>query len=303
MRVFASVSVMKTFLKWSVAIGFSLLAHAGTAALFQPEREAITEQIAGGEAMEVTLLGNAFEDAVQAGNPDEIVDPLETPPEEMEPIEEVAPVEAAVSTQTPTDVQPVEADVVLPAEEIMSYTVATAEVTATVSPVETVVPEEKPERIEKPKEKRPAEKKIERKKPVKKKAGEDGNAVASAKKGQADGVADAQASTASGKKGNMNQQAGNAAASNYAGKVRSKLNRAFRYPSSAKREGLTGTAQVRFTVSANGSVSGVGIARSTGFPILDQAALAAVQRAAPFPKIPEGAGRSSWVFTIPLVFE
>ena len=211
---------MKTFLKWSVAIGFSLLAHAGTAALFQPEREAITEQIAGGEAMEVTLLGNAFEDAVQAGNPDEIVDPLETPPEEMEPIEEVAPVEAAVSTQTPTDVQPVEADVVLPAEEIMPYTVATAEVTATASPVEIVVPEEKPEirpepeRIEKPKEKPPAEKKIERKKPVKKKAGEDGNAVASAKKGQADGVADAQASTASGKKGNMNQQAGNAAASN-----------------------------------------------------------------------------------------
>ncbi|KQV38173.1 MULTISPECIES: energy transducer TonB [unclassified Rhizobium] len=300
---------MKTFLKWSVAIGFSLLAHAGTAALFQPEREEITEQIAGGEAMEVTLLGNAFEDAVQAGNPDEIVDPLETPPEEMEPIEEVAPVEAPVSTETSTDVQPVEADVVLPAEEVTPYTVATAEVTATVSPVEIVVPEEKPEirpepeRIEKPKEKPPAEKKIERKKPVKKKAGEDGNAAASAKKGQADGVADAQASTASGKKGNTNQQAGNAAASNYAGKVRSKLNRAFRYPSSAKREGLTGTAQVRFTVSANGSVSGVGIARSAGFPILDQAALAAVQRAAPFPKIPEGAGRSSWVFTIPLVFE
>ncbi|MDQ0321362.1 protein TonB [Pararhizobium capsulatum DSM 1112] len=309
---------MKTLMKWTVAVGLSLLAHAGAAALFQPENEEVTAQVAGGEAMEVTLLGNAFEETLQAGNPTEQpIDPLETPPEEVQPVEETAqveeirPVETEIPSETATDVQPVEADVVLPAEDIPPMIVADAEVTATVSPVETVIPEEKPEiqpvpeEIEKPKEKPPEEKpkkKVERKKPVKQKAGDAGQNVVSTQKGQADGAADAKASTSSGKKGNMNQQAGNAAASNYPGKIRSKLNRAFRYPNSAKREGLRGTAQVRFTVSSGGSLTGVSIAKSAGFPILDQAAIEAVQRAAPFPKIPDGAGKSSWTFTIPLAF-
>lgn len=300
---------MKTFMKWSVAIGFSLLAHAGAAALFQPEQKEMTEQIAGGEAMEVALLGDAFEDALQAGNPEEIVDPVETPPEAAEPAEEIAPVEAPLSAETPTDIQPVEADVVLPAEAIMPYAVAEAEVTATVGPVETVMPEEKPEiqpvpeKIEKPRKKPPEEKKkVERNKPVRQKAGEDGNAAEASTKGQADGVADAKASTASGKKGSRSQQAGNAAVSNYEGKVYAKVGRARRYPKSASRQGIQGTVNVRFTVSVDGSVSGVSIARSAGSPILDEAALQAVNRAAPFPKIPVEAGRSNWRFNIPLEF-
>jgi len=60
--------------------------------------------------------------------------------------------------------------------------------------------------------------------------------------------------------------------------------------------------QVRFVVGSSGDVGSVGLAASSGSPILDKAALAAVQRAAPFPPIPEGAGRSSWSFTVPLAF-
>ena len=100
----------------------------------------------------------------------------------------------------------------------------------------------------------------------------------------------------------LQRSAGNAAVSNYEGKVYAKVGRARRYPKSASRQGIQGTVNVRFTVSVDGSVSGVSIARSAGSPILDEAALQAVNRAAPFPKIPVEAGRSSWRFNIPLEF-
>ncbi len=308
---------MKSTLKWTVAIALSLLAHAGAATLFEAPPE--QAEIAGGEAMEVTLLGNAFEDTLQAGDPTEPVDPVEEEPEEVEPIEsevaeavpqEIPPIQSEVAAETPTDVPPVEADIILPSDELPPVAVAQAEVTASVPPVETVVPEEKPEqkpepeKVEKKEIKKPEPKKEKpvKKKVTRRKTGDDGSNVASQSKGQADGAENAKVSTSQGKKGAQSRQSGNAAVSNYSGKIRSKLNRAFRYPAAAKREGLRGIAQVRFTVSASGSVSGVSIARSAGSPVLDQAAIEAVHRASPFPAIPEGAGRSNWSFTIPLAF-
>lgn len=293
---------MKTFMKWTAAVGLSLLAHAGAAAFFQPDPQEETAQVAGGEAMEVTLLGNAFEETVQAGAvSDRPIDPLETPPEEVQPIEdttpvaEIPPLETEVPAETPSDVQPVDADVIVPAEDMPETVVAEAEVTATVAPVETVVPEEKPEIqpepevVEKPKEKPPEEKKkVEPKKPVKQKVGDKGKSVETANKGQADGAANAAANLDSGKKGNVSRQAGNAAVSNYKGKVEARLKRRLKYPRSAERAGITGTAYVKFTVSPSGAVSNVAIAKSTGVPILDEAAIQTVYKAAPFPKMPEG---------------
>ena len=58
--------------------------------------------------------------------------------------------------------------------------------------------------------------------------------------------------------------------------------------------------QVAFVVDAGGGVGGIRVIRSSGSPELDQAALAVVRRAAPFPPIPPQAGRSSWAFTLPL---
>ncbi len=300
---------MKTFMKWTAAVALSVLVHAGAAAFFQPEQEEITEQVAGGEAMEVTLLGNAFEETLQAGEPDLAIDPLETQPEDVQPVEEtqaaeIPPIETEVRAETPTDLQPVEADVVLPAEDIPPTVVAEAEVTATVAPVETVIPEEKPdikpepEKVEKPKEKPPEDKpkKVEPK-PVKKQAGEKGQSVASNVKGQADGATNAASNMSSGKKGNVSQQAGNAAMSNYAGKVRSKVTRRFKKPRGADN----GVGWIRFTILADGSVTGVGMSRSVGSAEVDSALVNAVHRAAPFPKLPDG--RSRWEFTMQLVFK
>ena len=93
---------------------------------------------------------------------------------------------------------------------------------------------------------------------------------------------------------------GNASASNYPGKVAAKLRRASRGISGSALAKARNDVQVSFTVDANGAVGGVRIARSSGSPELDQAALAIIRRAAPFPPIPADAGRSSWTFSLPL---
>jgi periplasmic protein TonB len=90
--------------------------------------------------------------------------------------------------------------------------------------------------------------------------------------------------------------------SNYPGQVVTRLRRALRYPAAARRDRLTGEVHVSFTVAAGGGVSGISVVRSSGSPVLDQAAIETVQRAAPFPQIPQAAGRSSWPFSVPLAF-
>ncbi|WP_415918962.1 energy transducer TonB family protein [Tateyamaria sp. SN6-1] len=81
--------------------------------------------------------------------------------------------------------------------------------------------------------------------------------------------------------------AGNAAASNYPGKVMRRLSRVSR-----PKVGSRGTAVVSFRVSGAGTIASVSIARSSGSAQLDRAALRVVQRAAPFPAPPAGAQRS-----------
>lgn len=127
--------------------------------------------MAGGAATEVTLLGNAFEEALQAGEPLDAVEPIEDAPEEVKPSEaspteemaqEIPPTTPESVSKQPSDIPPTEADVIVPADEMPTTQATDAPVTASVAPVETVVPEEKPEpeKIEKPEPK---------KEPVKKK--------------------------------------------------------------------------------------------------------------------------------------
>ncbi|EEE47423.1 TonB family protein [Roseibium alexandrii] len=92
--------------------------------------------------------------------------------------------------------------------------------------------------------------------------------------------------------------AGNSEVTNYPAKVHRKVLRSVRTPRSLGR--LAKDAQVRFTVTANGGVSGVRLIRSSGNKAFDQAALKSVQRAAPYPAIPAAAKRVSWTFTLPI---
>lgn len=98
------------------------------------------------------------------------------------------------------------------------------------------------------------------------------------------------------------QNGGQADATAYSAMVLAHLQRYRIYPDSARSAGITGVAVVRFTLGASGSVIGVSLAGSSGKSVLDQAALAMVRRASPFPPIPPSLGRGSMSFAAPVRF-
>lgn len=289
---------------WAGAGILSLLAHAGTAAILTmspqpPEEEAL---IAGGVVAEVAMLGNGAFEAVESGKPDDTITPETIEPDvaELQP-QEVVEVQPSEIQPEMTEIAPVDPVVSEPVEELI---VPSAEVEIAAVPIPEIKPEIEPEQEIKPvpevKKEEPV-KKVERKKPkpkVVRKAGEQGKAKENATKGEVDGSADVKVASVGGQKKGNSTAAGNAAVSNYPGKVRNKINRAKRRVSGGER----GSVTVSFTVGASGQASGVRVARSSGSGVLDQAAVDAVQRAAPFAKIPEAAGRSSWAFNVPIVF-
>lgn len=291
---------------WLGAGTLSLLAHATAAAILTmaPAPEEEQALIAGGVVAEVAMLGNGAFEAVESGNPEDTITPETIQPDVTEPVpQEVAEIQ-------PTEIEPEMTEVLTPTDPIVSepveeVLVPSAEVEIAAVPVPEIKPEIQPEEEIKPvpevKKEEPV-KKVERKKPKEKpvkKAGEKGKAAQSLKKGSIDGSDEAKIAAVGGQKKGNSSVAGDAAISNYKGKVRNKINRAKRRVKGGDR----GTVVVSFTVSAGGQASGIRVARSSGSAALDEAALESVQRASPFPKIPDGAGRSSWPFSVPIVFK
>ena len=103
-------------------------------------------------------------------------------------------------------------------------------------------------------------------------------------------------------KGKADKGSGDASVSSYPGSVARKLGAALRYPAGAKAARLTGEATVHFAVDRSGRATSVSIVASSGFDVLDKAAIAAVGRASPFPPIPAAADRRDWPFTVTLAF-
>jgi protein TonB len=83
----------------------------------------------------------------------------------------------------------------------------------------------------------------------------------------------------------------------YAARVRAKV--ASNKPSG---RGHRGTARVSFGVSSSGGLAYATLSRSSGNAALDQAALAAVRRAAPFGAPPSGTSSAQLRFSIPFYF-
>lgn len=105
------------------------------------------------------------------------------------------------------------------------------------------------------------------------------------------GQSNADSAAARATAGQQSQGSGGAAeAASWQRQVQRRLNNAKRYPRSAGR--ATGTAMVSFTITAGGALAGVSLSRSSGNPALDQAAIDAVNRAAPFPPVPTGTSKS-----------
>ncbi|MHB2264931.1 energy transducer TonB family protein [Aliihoeflea sp. PC F10.4] len=321
-------------LKWTAAFAVSTALHAGAVGLFMMQSEE-TVQIAGGQPVVLSIQGNAMEDQVSAGEaveatdtaepvePDQEVaavqpetvqpqaepvqpetvepEPVETPPDDVaepvereetppEPVEEAVPVPPdAVPPPEAQDTAAVEPETLAPLPEdelaLVDVPVPTPRPEYTPPPP----PRQQAQRTERPRQQQPAPRQ----------QGSSGQNQADTRRGTDQGSTSGSSAPSGAGQANA---AGNAAVSNYPGQIATRLRRALQYPREAQRQGIRGEVHVRFTVSAGGQASGITVARSSGSPVLDQAAIATVQRASPFPAIPAGAGRASWPFTVPLVF-
>jgi protein TonB len=88
----------------------------------------------------------------------------------------------------------------------------------------------------------------------------------------------------------------------YLDALRRALVRERHYPPTARRRRLEGTAQVQFTIAADGAFSGIHVSHSAGVASLDEAAAVTVRRLARFEPIPAAIGRSRWTVRVPIVF-
>ncbi|GEM_PF-4051338 len=75
-----------------------------------------------------------------------------------------------------------------------------------------------------------------------------------------------------------------------------------RYPRSARRHKLQGHVEVRVVIQQSGKISHLSIAKSSGHKSLDQAALKAVRKAAPFGALPASMQRSQIAIIVPFDF-
>jgi protein TonB len=103
--------------------------------------------------------------------------------------------------------------------------------------------------------------------------------------------------------GPSHEEKGNAAASSYQAALAAHLRQYRDFPSAAQDQGIHGVARVTFTVTASGGLAAASLNDSSGFSILDQAALAMVRRAAPYPAIPPELGRRTVTVTVPIRFD
>ncbi|MER9419911.1 TonB family protein [Mesorhizobium sp. M0306] len=265
----------------------------------EPVSEAATETAALADRTEP-----APAQAVQPARQDPSPDILAT--DRLVPADDnvVPPPVSAVETA-----EPAETDAPAPADPAPGETVQTTETVGAAEEPKPDRPEPKqpkkatakskparkaePTEAEKPVARKKADKALAKADTKEKKTGSGGRDGTDVARGMADGKKDGKILTASrgGKSG-----IGNAAVTNYPGKIRSKLVRAF----NSTRTRATGTATVAFTVGSNGSVRSARLTGSSGVAALDKAALDAVRRASPFPPIPDGAGRSAWQFQVPL---
>jgi protein TonB len=89
----------------------------------------------------------------------------------------------------------------------------------------------------------------------------------------------------------------------YAQRLSLKVARERRYPASAARLGMEGTARVRLRVLRDGSPVGPPrLASSTGHEVLDAEALRMVEAAAPFAPLPDTSSRPEAEFIVPVHF-
>ena len=287
-------------LPFVIALALSGALHAAAAIAIAPQPDDLA--VEGGGAATVALLGEAFEDLASGATPVAATEAPPAPPLTAVPVTTQAAATAPPLTETPAPslVLPPSETADLAAQPPVDSTpavqpepapqapapLAAAAVTAPpepATPVETAssAPDASP---------RPRARAEAPAKPVEKRAVAQsapvpaGNADRNARKGAQMGQDKAPAAAAAGGSGAQAAQAGNAARSNYPGLVLRKIERT-RKPATRAR----GTVVVAFRVAPSGGLASARVAKSSGDPLLERAALDHIRRAAPFPAPPAGA--------------
>ena len=308
---------------WRVgALAAAVLIHAAIGWALMADIEIEMEGSSGAEEARIgtsfadmaagTLKATETEDTTESIEPDmaePVAEPVQNIAAEPVELEPVQPSEALTPTETPRSVPELAEDAVPTIAALTPETLAEptpspqqAE-TVTAEPAEEALeadeeeavsrslrPKRRSEEFEKKNEqiaKQAApEPKPEPKKQSQPKKQPRGNAEQNNLAGAATGNASAEATT-SGTAGSSDATSGNAAASNYPGKVMQRLSRARR-----PKVGSRGTVAVAFSISDGGGLSAVSVASSSGSAALDRAAVQMIRGAAPFPAPPPGAQRS-----------
>lgn len=84
--------------------------------------------------------------------------------------------------------------------------------------------------------------------------------------------------------------------------VRRRIQQAQRYPRSAQVEGIEGQTEVEFVLRRDGTLESVEVIQPSGSRALDEAAVAAVKEAAPYPPLPESHRGERVFFRLDLIF-
>jgi len=88
----------------------------------------------------------------------------------------------------------------------------------------------------------------------------------------------------------------------YLQQVRARIEKNQRYPLAARKLGQEGRVLVRFVAAADGGLEEMELGESCGIRSLDEAALAAVRAAAPFPATPKEVFPDSAAMQIAVAF-
>ncbi|MEP4194805.1 MAG: TonB family protein [Aliishimia sp.] len=223
--------------------------------------------------MQVTPSADAVLPSVTAQKPTQITKPLKAQPAQV--------VETTLTPVAPQAVQPTETQTE-PNQTIASLTPETSAPSFSTRPKRRDAAKAAKIAAARPK---PVEDLVVAKKPKPK--ADRGNAKRNNTQGAENGTNQQAKAKTQGNGKTVTAQAGNAAISNYPGKVMRKIMRV-RKPNVRAR----GAAIVAFRVAANGGLARVSITRSSDSNALDQAALRVIKSAAPFPAPPAGAQRA-----------
>jgi protein TonB len=83
----------------------------------------------------------------------------------------------------------------------------------------------------------------------------------------------------------------------------SHLNRFKRYPDAARARGLRGVTNVAFTIDRSGRVMSAQVAQASGSTLLDEEAVAIIQRSSPMPAPPLDTPGETFDLVLPIQFQ